>query len=370
MAAILILSSLALVSGKGLMLLEESRGQTLAYPLENVPTAPIENHVLDILELEEPPPLVSLLKRNEKVTNFMAQLYHDLEKSNDGIRPSAEPSGEDWSSADRIVSFSPTETKHVEGLFVSKYNREDLPSSTSQLVAAQLRIFLPEETTFAKVSIYSKNSGNLELIGSTIATSREKTVSFNVSQIVSKWMNDVFEPQIYIRLDGGIDSMRSANSKLESFILAVFVDGGYNIPPPRTRSKRSVETVSGEDSASLKEAEATKIVHSEVEGCHVQSLYLNFADIGWREWVIAPEGYSANYCVGACSSDSPMHSKMNATNHAIVQTLVHLVDPKRADEAKCAPVQLSPAKILFIDNHGNVVMRRYQDMTVQECGCL
>ncbi|VDO49738.1 unnamed protein product [Haemonchus placei] len=88
------------------------------------------------------------------------------------------------------------------------------------------------------------------------------------------------------------------------------------------------------------------------------------------EWVIAPEGYSTNFCAGACSSDSPMHSKMNATNHAIVQTLVHLLDPKRAEEAKCAPIQLSPTKILFIDNHGNVVMRRYQDMTVQECGCL
>lgn len=49
----------------------------------SVATAPMEDHVLDILELEEPPPPVSLRKRNEKVASFMSQLYHDLEKGDE-----------------------------------------------------------------------------------------------------------------------------------------------------------------------------------------------------------------------------------------------------------------------------------------------
>lgn len=39
-----------------------------------------------------------------------------------------------------------------------------------------------------------------------------------------------------------------------------------------------------------------------------------------QDWVIAPEGYSAYYCEGECSF--PLDSCMNATNHAIVQSLV------------------------------------------------
>lgn len=39
-----------------------------------------------------------------------------------------------------------------------------------------------------------------------------------------------------------------------------------------------------------------------------------------KDWIIAPEGYAAFYCDGECSF--PLNAHMNATNHAIVQTLV------------------------------------------------
>jgi len=41
-----------------------------------------------------------------------------------------------------------------------------------------------------------------------------------------------------------------------------------------------------------------------------------------KDWIIAPKGYAANYCDGECSF--PLNAHMNATNHAIVQTLVSL----------------------------------------------
>lgn len=52
--------------------------------------------------------------------------------------------------------------------------------------------------------------------------------------------------------------------------------------------------------------------------------------IGWKDlvfcpqdWIIAPEGYAAFYCDGECSF--PLNAHMNATNHAIVQTLVSVM---------------------------------------------
>ncbi|XP_006768535.2 PREDICTED: bone morphogenetic protein 8B [Myotis davidii] len=54
--------------------------------------------------------------------------------------------------------------------------------------------------------------------------------------------------------------------------------------------------------------------------CRRHELYVSFQDLGWLDWVIAPQGYSAYYCEGECSF--PLDSCMNATNHAIVQSLV------------------------------------------------
>lgn len=42
-----------------------------------------------------------------------------------------------------------------------------------------------------------------------------------------------------------------------------------------------------------------------------------------KDWIIAPEGYAAFYCDGECSF--PLNAHMNATNHAIVQTLVGIL---------------------------------------------
>ena len=43
-----------------------------------------------------------------------------------------------------------------------------------------------------------------------------------------------------------------------------------------------------------------------------------------QDWIIAPEGYAAYYCDGECAF--PLNSYMNATNHAIVQTLVRTTE--------------------------------------------
>ena len=45
-----------------------------------------------------------------------------------------------------------------------------------------------------------------------------------------------------------------------------------------------------------------------------------------QDWIIAPEGYAAYYCEGECAF--PLNSYMNATNHAIVQTLVSPKQPR------------------------------------------
>lgn len=86
-----------------------------------------------------------------------------------------------------------------------------------------------------------------------------------------------------------------------------------------------------------------------------------------QSWVIAPEGYPAFYCDGECMF--PLNVHMNATNHAIVQALVHLVKPFLAPNPYCAPTTLDALSFLYLDNSYNVVLKNYKNMVVQACGC-
>ena len=56
---------------------------------------------------------------------------------------------------------------------------------------------------------------------------------------------------------------------------------------------------------------------SKRQPCQRRTLYVDFQDLKWQEWIIAPKGYSAFYCLGECVF--PLTNDMNATNHAIVQ---------------------------------------------------
>uniref|UniRef100_A0A672S7T4 Bone morphogenetic protein 8A-like n=1 Tax=Sinocyclocheilus grahami TaxID=75366 RepID=A0A672S7T4_SINGR len=104
------------------------------------------------------------------------------------------------------------------------------------------------------------------------------------------------------------------------------------------------------------------------QACKKHELYVSFSDLGWKDWVLAPTGYSAYYCDGEC--DYPLGSCMNATNHAMIQLLVHLLRPDEVPKACCAPTKLSPISVLFYDDNNNVILKKHRNMVVKNCGCL
>uniref|UniRef100_A0A8C6U4K5 Bone morphogenetic protein 7a n=1 Tax=Neogobius melanostomus TaxID=47308 RepID=A0A8C6U4K5_9GOBI len=103
------------------------------------------------------------------------------------------------------------------------------------------------------------------------------------------------------------------------------------------------------------------------KGCQKHELYVSFRDLGWQDWIIAPEGYAAYYCDGECAF--PLNSYMNATNHAIVQTLVHFINPGTVPKPCCAPTQLHGISVLYFDDSSNVILKKYRNMVVRACGC-
>uniref|UniRef100_A0A915IAU2 TGF-beta family profile domain-containing protein n=1 Tax=Romanomermis culicivorax TaxID=13658 RepID=A0A915IAU2_ROMCU len=101
--------------------------------------------------------------------------------------------------------------------------------------------------------------------------------------------------------------------------------------------------------------------------CRRKTFYVSFRELGWEHWVIAPQGYNADYCHGECAF--PLTASLNATNHAIVQTLMQLIDPNKIPKPCCAPTALSKIQVLFYDDNRNVILKKYRHMAVKSCGC-
>ncbi|KAF4112573.1 hypothetical protein G5714_007368 [Onychostoma macrolepis] len=101
--------------------------------------------------------------------------------------------------------------------------------------------------------------------------------------------------------------------------------------------------------------------------CNRKQLHVNFKEMGWDDWIIAPLEYEAFHCDGVC--DFPIRSHLEPTNHAIIQTLMNSMDPRSTPPTCCVPTRLSPISILYIDSANNVVYKQYEDMVVESCGC-
>lgn len=101
--------------------------------------------------------------------------------------------------------------------------------------------------------------------------------------------------------------------------------------------------------------------------CKKRFLYVDFSDLHWQNWIIAPAGYETSYCAGACTYGS--YDEVNATNHAIIQSVVNIFNADSAPAPCCAPTQLKAISVLYIDDKGNIVLKKYQNMAVKSCGC-
>ncbi|XP_006007197.1 growth/differentiation factor 6-A [Latimeria chalumnae] len=101
--------------------------------------------------------------------------------------------------------------------------------------------------------------------------------------------------------------------------------------------------------------------------CSKKLLHVNFKELGWDDWIIAPLEYEAYHCEGVC--DFPLRSHLEPTNHAIIQTLMNSMDPSSTPPSCCVPTKLTPISILYIDAGNNVVYKQYEDMVVESCGC-
>ncbi|KAG7271515.1 hypothetical protein CRUP_007504 [Coryphaenoides rupestris] len=106
----------------------------------------------------------------------------------------------------------------------------------------------------------------------------------------------------------------------------------------------------------------------EPRNCARRYLKVDFADIGWSEWIISPKSFDAYFCSGSCQF--PMPKGLKPSNHATIQSIVRAVGVVPGiPEPCCVPEKMSPLSILYFDQDKNVVLKVYPNMTVDSCAC-
>ena len=104
----------------------------------------------------------------------------------------------------------------------------------------------------------------------------------------------------------------------------------------------------------------------DVDTCRKVSVYVSFHRVGLSDEIIAPEGFSAFQCKGKCSSTQ---RKKFPNRSPLMALLAKKTGLKINDEACCVPTKLGPISVLLFDKNNNIVLKKFDDMVVKECGC-
>ncbi|KFD48985.1 hypothetical protein M513_10137 [Trichuris suis] len=378
--------------------------QTVAYPLlKSHEREEFQREILRFLGLKRPPhPDKRLFPGpHNMLPDYMVDLYRDAQdEENDVTGPDMQLSRNlprhfpaynfersnmvsevgfdlfDWSEADTVMSF-PNHMENSEQSSRYRYDVSDIQPG-HRLIGAELRMFRNDSTlghliagNEVRLSVFKVNDGSeTDLISSVTVDSLTKGwIVLNATSILRYWTmhpdkNNGLEIVIFDEKNRRWSA--SDFGVVDCFIVGYFCANNENAharvkrsaPPPTTEvtyNDMDWSSVIGVD---------TKWTRSV---CQRRTLYVSFRDLGWQDWIIAPDGYAAYYCFGECSF--PLNTHMNATNHAIVQTLVHLMYPERVPKPFCAATKLSSISVLYFDDHSNVVLKKYNNMVVKSCGC-
>ncbi|XP_072320279.1 inhibin beta A chain-like [Eucyclogobius newberryi] len=108
-----------------------------------------------------------------------------------------------------------------------------------------------------------------------------------------------------------------------------------------------------------------------VRVCCKRQFYVNFKDIGWNDWIIAPSGYHANYCEGDCPSHVASITGSSLSFHSTVIGHYRMrgYSPFQNLRSCCVPTRLRAMSMLYYNEEQKIIKKDIQNMIVDECGC-
>ncbi|XP_050842095.1 growth/differentiation factor 15 [Serinus canaria] len=170
------------------------------------------------------------------------------------------------------------------------------------------------------------------------------SLSLDLTGAIQPWLAGP-EATLRLELEFSIDiSAALATSGGETLVLEVQT---LEKPPRAARRARGLEEECGKSDGK----------------CCLKSLKVSFQDIGWSDWVIAPNSYYMRFCEGSCP-----HNYKPASMHAQIQSRVHSLS-KAAPPPCCVPAGYDPMVLMHLDSQGRLVSSLFEDMLVTRCHC-
>lgn len=103
--------------------------------------------------------------------------------------------------------------------------------------------------------------------------------------------------------------------------------------------------------------------------CCKKDFYIKFQDIQWQDWIIAPEGYHMNYCMGQCPQHLAGSPGIASSFHATVFSQLKANGIHTAVSSCCVPIQRRPLSMVYFNSQHSIVKTDVPDMIVESCGC-
>ncbi|XP_049311380.1 protein decapentaplegic [Bactrocera dorsalis] len=358
----------------------------------------IENSLLSLFNMKRPP---KIDRSKIIIPEAMKQLYAQIMGHELDMETIRRPSMLSR-SANTVRSFTHIESKiddrfphhHRFRLYFNvksipteeKLRAADLQLSREAISDAVLSERLANRTSYqvlvydiTRVGVRGKREPSYKLLDNKLVhLNSTDTVSLDVQRAVDRWLATPKKnygllievrtlrtlkpaPHQHVRLRRSVDEPHDSWQHKQPVLYAYTDDGKH-----RMRSARDATTSSSRSKRAGHHRRAHRRKNSD-EICRRHSLYVDFADVGWSDWIVAPPGYDAFYCQGKCPF--PLAEHLNSTNHAVVQTLVNNLNPGKVPKACCVPTQLEGISMLYLNDQNTVVLKNYQDMTVVGCGC-
>ncbi|KAM8753443.1 bone morphogenetic protein 15 [Rhynchonycteris naso] len=178
----------------------------------------------------------------------------------------------------------------------------------------------------------------------------------------------------------GLERLWHGHSSLDTaFLLLYFNDTHKSVQKAKLLPRGLEESMEKDSSLLLRRARQAGNFASKIPGpsqehngpesnqCSLHHFQVSFHQLGWDHWIIAPNLYTPNYCIGACPR--VLRYGLNSPNHAIIQNLVNELVDQSVPQPSCVPYRYVPISILLIEANGSILYKEYEDMIAQSCTC-